>query len=334
VRGQDHLRLRLIRLECTDQWACRWGGFSFVLPTAGQAEYATGLGAHRVGSGDVLVLKKETPLRVLGTGGFAFRLFSVHPEHLLPLFAAHEVPFLSKVTEGFGEAKLFPAATPVAKECHRLIGEVAAQFDLEHRSRLLRVAAAVFTQELKAAHHQRLGFLRNGEEFARGVEQLAADDLLNLPVEALGRKLGCGRRQLLRHFKQYFGMSIVALKLEVRLLKAISLLRDPDAKVMNVAEDCGFKHLGLFNACFKRRFGATPGRWQKLAAEAAGGAPAAGSGEEKCRLQLTNLRLVAAGFQKLEDGSVIRVHPRSDAEANGGIISQPVADAVVLKRTA
>jgi hypothetical protein len=51
--------------------------------------------------------------------------------------------------------------------------------------------------------------------------------------------------------------------MEMRLLKAVSLLRDPEAKVIGVAEACGFNHLGLFNTCFKRRFGASPGQWRK-----------------------------------------------------------------------
>ncbi len=31
------------------------------------------------------------------------------------------------------------------------------------------------------------------------------------------------------------------------------------SKVINVATQCGFNHLGLFNTCFKRRFGISPG---------------------------------------------------------------------------
>jgi hypothetical protein len=30
-----------------------------------------------------------------------------------------------------------------------------------------------------------------------------------------------------------------------------------------VAEQCGFNHLGLFNTCFKRRFGTSPSQWRK-----------------------------------------------------------------------
>jgi hypothetical protein len=48
-------------------------------------------------------------------------------------------------------------------------------------------------------------------------------------------------------------------------LKAVSLLRNPREKVINVAEQCGFNHLGLFNTCFKKRYGTSPGQWRKLA---------------------------------------------------------------------
>jgi len=73
-------------------------------------------------------------------------------------------------------------------------------------------------------------------------------------------------RHLNRLFHQYFGFSVGALRMEMRLLKAVSLLRDVNAKVINVAAQCGFNHLGLFNTCFKRRFGVTPGCWRKQAA--------------------------------------------------------------------
>jgi hypothetical protein len=71
-----------------------------------------------------------------------------------------------------------------------------------------------------------------------------------------------------RLFHEFFGFSVAALRMEMRLLKAVSLLRDPNIKVINVAEQCGFNHLGLFNTCFKRRFGQTPGQWRKAASPA------------------------------------------------------------------
>ena len=56
---------------------------------------------------------------------------------------------------------------------------------------------------------------------------------------------------------------MASMRMEIRLLKAVSLLRDRSVKIIHVAEQCGFNHLGLFNACFKKRFGNTPSRWRK-----------------------------------------------------------------------
>jgi AraC-like DNA-binding protein len=88
--------------------------------------------------------------------------------------------------------------------------------------------------------------------------------LLNLSVGEMAQRFSCSRRHLNRLFHQYFGFSVASIRMEMRLLKAVSLLRDPDIKVIDVAERCGFNHLGLFNGCFRRRFNASPGQWRKL----------------------------------------------------------------------
>ena len=126
-------------------------------------------------------------------------------------------------------------------------------------------------------------------------EKLSTDEILSLSVGELADKFGCSRRHLNRLFHQHFGFSVAALRMEMRLLKAVSLLRDPDAKVINVADACGFNHLGLFNTCFKRRFGASPGQYRKMKVPAATH-PAVGSGSEaSCPLHVNGLCPWAGG---------------------------------------
>ena len=210
-------------------------------------------------------------------------------EHLLPLFAGDEISLLHEVTDHFKGAKLFPASTALAMKCHQLIEEVPSQLDLEYRSHLLRVAAAILNEEFRMAHHQRVGLGQVEERLIRVFEQLSVDQLLDLSVGQLAAKFGCSRRHLNRLFHQYFGFSVGALRMEMRLLKAVSLLRDIDAKVINVAVQCGFNHLGLFNTCFKKRFGVSPGRWRKQAVlEKIQPAPALGD-DSACPLQIKGL---------------------------------------------
>ena len=124
------------------------------------------------------------------------------------------------------------------------------------------MAATVLSEEIKAAHATRSEQTRPDEHIAEALERLSASEILNLSVEELAHKLGFCRRHLNRLFHQYFGVSVSHLRMELRMLKAVTLLRDPDSKIISVAEECGFNHLGLFNASFKRRFAISPRQWR------------------------------------------------------------------------
>lgn len=263
--AQDYLALRLVRLKSPEGWASKPEGFSFVFLKGGIGKCIAGTVAQRVGLGDVAVFKGDAAgkLQVLNGEEVVFWSFSLSLEHLFPLFAGNELTLLQGVADGFGALKLYPASTPLAKECHRLIGDVPPQSNLDHRSQLLRVAVAILGEEFRAARGQRVGFIRVEDHMIRVFEKLSSNELLSLSVGELADKFGCSRRHLNRLFHQHFGFSVGSFRMEMRLLKAISLLRNPDAKIINVAEQCGFNHLGLFNTCFKKRFAVTPGQWRK-----------------------------------------------------------------------
>jgi AraC-like DNA-binding protein len=126
------------------------------------------------------------------------------------------------------------------------------------------------------------------EHIAQIFEQLSVHEILNLSVGELANRFSCSRRHLNRLFHQYFGFSVAALRMEMRLLKAVALLRDPNAKIIHIADQCGFNHLGLFNSCFRRRFGASPGEWRKREPEAAKNSHTPRS-EDNCRLRMIGL---------------------------------------------
>jgi AraC-like DNA-binding protein len=154
---------------------------------------------------------------------------------------------------------------------------------------LLRVAASILTIELKNAHSRRVGFVRAEDHMMQVFEELSSAELLSLSVDELAGKFSCSRRHLSRLFNQHFGLSVAALRMEMRLLKAVSLLRNPDAKVIQVAEECGFNHLGLFSICFKRRFGCSPSQWRKLAVDGQGPLGRLAADGPNCVLQINGL---------------------------------------------
>ena len=243
-------------------------GLVFVFSTGGIGKYTSTMASHRLSAGDILVFNAAVGGKLAvadSKGEFLYWTFSVCFENLLPLFASSEITFLHNITEGFKATKIYPASNPLAMECQRLLKVVPPQSNLDHRGQLIRIAASILSLEFNQARTQRGGYVRAEDHMAQVFEKLSAAELINLSVGELADRFSCSRRHLNRLFHQHFGVSVAALRMEMRLLKAISLLRDPNAKIFNVAEQCGFNHQGLFNTCFKRRFGTNPGQWRKSA---------------------------------------------------------------------
>jgi AraC-like DNA-binding protein len=107
------------------------------------------------------------------------------------------------------------------------------------------------------------------KSMAKVFEKLSTEDVLNGTVADLAVQFDCSLPRLNCIFRQYFGLSVVALRMEIRLCRARTLLLEKGATVSELAEQAGFNHVGLFASCFKKRFGLSPREWQK-----AGGAVA------------------------------------------------------------
>jgi AraC-like DNA-binding protein len=280
--------LHLARLKGAEELEQRGDDLTFVFCKGGSGKCVSKLATLRLTPGDILVLNRSAGSKLVvgdGQGVFLFWSFSVCFENLLPLFSGSEISLLHQITESYKTGRIYPAISPLAVDCHRLLTAVPPQFNLDHRGQLVRIAATLLSAEFKEGLAQRGRSGRPEDHMVQVFEKLSASELINLSVSELAGRFSCSRRHLNRLFHQHFGVSVAALRMEMRLLKAVSLLRDANAKVINVAEECGFNHLGLFNTCFKRRFGTSPGQWRKSS------------------LQSEN---VAAG--KLEDKSTCPLH--------------------------
>lgn len=269
MAGQSHLLLQTIRLRPASQWAYEGDGVAFVLPRSGSGQHLVGAVLHHFASGDLLVLSGpgSGKLSPETSGDLEFAWFSLSMEHLFPLFDSSEISVLQAVVDGLKGVRFCPATDPTARETHRLLAHLPPQINLEYRSHLLRVASVVLSVEFKEVRRRRNQIVPIDDRVIRAFDQLSNTELLGLSIAELADRFGCPRRHLDRLFLQHFGIPAAALRMEIRLVKAMSLLRNPEAKVTNVAADCGFNHLGLFNSRFKKRFGCSPGRWREEASQ-------------------------------------------------------------------
>lgn len=310
--GADkYLSLQLLRLKYPEERSMGGDGLALLFVTGGAGEYITRNTVQRLGPGDVLAVKGATAgsFRAAPHSEAVFWFFSAKLENLLPLFESEEICRLDGLVETFKSAKHYAAETPVAKECHRLLGQAPPRFGLDHRGHLLSVVTVILANEFKQQSRVHEGYVPVEEHMCQVLERLSLTEMSALSVEELAERFGCSRRHLNRLFHSHFGFSVTALRMEMRLLKAIALLRDPSAKVISVAERCGFNHLGLFNTCFKRRFKVSPGEWRKKMAGMRGSvSPLYAGGNGACRIR--NLGLCPWAREELAPATVTTSGPR------------------------
>lgn len=323
--SSDHLTLRLIRLNTGEEWSQTRSSLAFLFSKGGSGKCISPTETQPILPGDMLILSGVPPARLVSTnGGMVFWSFSLALEHLFPLFGGSEISLLQSVSERLRSFKHYPSRNALAAQCQKLVGEVPPDFDLDHRSQLLRIAAAVLADEFKTARERFGGLTHIEDRLIRVFEQLTADDILSLSIDELAQRFSCSRRHLNRLFHQYFKLSVASLKMEMRLLKAVSLLRDPAAKIINVAEGCGFHHLGLFNTCFRKRFGTSPGDWRKRGQSAEKAYSTVPHSAPDCPLRDNGLcpwnstaflGLLSNGVPGPSRGSRRKPHPHPDAKS-------------------
>ena len=292
--GDDHLKLRLVRLQPSELWANPTRSedeFTFVFIKGGIAKYLFPNATQRLVAGNILVFTKHSVGKLYADdkSECAFATFSLLFEHLFPLFSSNEIGLLHNVMSNFKAGRIFMSGSSVAVECQPILEIAYTQSRLQQRSQLLRIVAAILNDEFKNVHTQRSGLGWAEDHMIQVFEKLSSAELLKLSVDELAAKFSCSRRHLNRLFHQHFGLSITALRMEIRLLKAVSLLRNPREKVINVAEQCGFNHLGLFNTCFKRRYGTSPGQWRKTTLGSEGSPARKSENKPSCPLHANGL---------------------------------------------
>src|SRR5690348_9848344 len=279
----NYLGVKCVHLEGGKAWEPPNEGFFFIFLIEGTGDYSDERLTRQLRSGDILVLRQNgKPTRFAAKEhGMAFRWFSVREEQLYPLFDISELGLLQDVIESFESVKPFQASTAEACHCQQLVSEIPVGSNLEQRGQVLAIAARILSKEFETVRKRRPGFLRADEHMEKVFQTLSESDFLTLSVPQLAARFCCSRRHLNRLFHQFFGCSIADFRMELRLGRVAGLLRNPNLKIINVAEQCGFNHLGNFNAQFKRRFGVSPGQWRKRLSAGAEGASDSGQSAEK-----------------------------------------------------
>ena len=221
--------------------------------------------ARQLSVGDGLLTSNSSNgvLRASQLGPLKLQFFSVQPQYLNGLLTVAEWHQLEVAPNNLtSQVSIFTAAEPLAQRFTRLVEQTQRE-GLPMRCGLLQLWANAITGLLPAPAMESTEGGRLHERFRQLVGQMPEAELSQCSLRDLAGQLNCSERHFSRLFREEFGVPFRARQIELRLLHARQLLTNSDDKIINVAYDSGYQHLGLFNVMFKKRFGVTPSEWRQ-----------------------------------------------------------------------
>ena len=259
-----HLFLNECELAPGAEWKDPSTGWKIVLITRGFFYWIARPGAQDLQTGDVLVIGpgSEGVLRTSQISAAGLHFFYFDPEHLVGLMSLSERLSLESFAQT-AQTRIIPAADPIAREYSDLVSNAGKRRGFFYRCRILHLVAMIFGDALPTVPQPKNNVATTLLRFEEIIARIPDADLINYTSEKLAEMCGCSLRHFRRMFRKQFKTSIRAKQTELRLEKARQLLADTEEKIITIAYESGYRHLGFFNAMFKKRFGMTPSEWRR-----------------------------------------------------------------------
>ncbi len=264
----SHLALEQVALRAATERSFRAPAWGFFRVHSGVGYLLQHGQAQALNPNDIVVCGGgEAVFRASQIGDLHLHYFNLAPDLLCGLLTMPESESLRAATRAIPPPLRWLPATHPAAEPFRQLSEsfqtVAEHGDFTARCRMLQVMAAALAREM----HEVLPKVPSAQaavvRFRALMQKMTEAELVSHPPQELAHLCGCSERHLNRLFQKFFGQSLRDRQMEVRLQRARVLLLEPRSSVGRAARGSGFRHLSLFNAMFKRRFGMTPSEWRE-----------------------------------------------------------------------
>ena len=259
-----HLFINECELAPGTEWKDSSPGWKIILISKGFYYWMARSEIRELGVGDVLVAGPAVAgiLRASQISPAALHFFYFRPEHLVGLMSLSERLSLEEFAQT-AQTRVIPASDPIAKEYAELANNATRRRSFFYRCRILHLVAMIFGDALPSVPPPKGNVATTLLRFEEIIARIPDADLINYSSEKLAEMCGCSLRHFRRMFRKQFKTSIRAKQTELRLEKARQLLSDTEEKIITVAYDSGYRHLGFFNAMFKKKFGVTPSEWRR-----------------------------------------------------------------------
>ena len=263
---ERHLILQELTLPPSAEWNPRNHGW-LVARVAEGTGYWLQHGAETrplaVGDGLIVLRNVNGVVRASQLGPLKLQFFIVLPQYLNGLLNVVEWHQLEVAPRNPSPPASFFTADEATGQKFTRLAEPPFNNRLPMRCALLQLWAGAVAGWLTSPAPASSGGNKLRDHFLELVGQMTEAELSECTLADLSRQLHCSERHFSRLFRDEFGVPFRARQIELRLQRARQLLADSNAKIISVAYDSGYRHLGLFNAMFKRRFGLTPSEWRQ-----------------------------------------------------------------------
>jgi len=263
---ERHLILQELTLPPSAEWIPRNRGWLVARVAEGTGYWLQhGAETRQMTVGDGLMVLRNTNgvLRASQLGPLKLQFFIVLPQYLNGLLTVTEWHQLEIAPRKPSlPVSFFTAGEPIGQKFTRL-AEQSHTERLPMRCALLQLWASAVAGWLTSPIPISNGGNKLRDHFRELVGQMTEAELSECTLSDLSRQLHCSERHFSRLFREESGVPFRARQIELRLQRARQLLADSNAKIISVAYESGYRHLGLFNAMFKKRFGLTPSEWRQ-----------------------------------------------------------------------
>ena len=264
VNTGEHLVLRKQNLPPSAEWKADGSGWLFVRIRAGEGLLLLANSTQLLNSSEVLVCgpARACHVRASVLGGLQLDYFQLRSDSLVGVLSAFEQQQLAVLTsrpEQF--VRWFRGDSEVAQRFERLCEQTVPA--LNRRCQMLELAAPILCEHLPTDAPERDGAHSARDRFENLFREMPEAELQYRKPQELARLCGCGVRHFRRLFREQFGHSLMPKKTALRIDRAKQLLVETDAKIINVAMDCGFQHVSFFTSTFHRHTHMTPSQYRR-----------------------------------------------------------------------
>ena len=263
---ERHLILQELTLPSSTEWLPRCNGWLMARVAAGTGYWLQhGVEPRQLAAGDGLIATRNVAgvIRASQLGPLKLQFFTVQLQYLNGVLTVAEWQRLEVAPDNPAPSvSIFTAGEPIGQKFMRLADQTHSH-RLPMRCALLQLWANAVAGFLPAPASATGSGHKLRDHVRELVGQMTEAELAERSLTELAGQLHCSERHFSRLFREEFGVPFHARQIELRLQRARQLLADSSAKIINIAYDSGYRHLGLFNAMFKKRFGLTPAEWRR-----------------------------------------------------------------------